>query len=281
MIFGKKQRYIEVFQCSGDDMNMVLHGASFQPQAAKPPLLSPGMLPQTNQPTPQAAIPLNVAQPQLTLSIPTAAQPPSNAIIAQQQAQAQFIAQQNLLVRQQAVAYAQAAQAAQQQQAQVQAQNEQYLLQQLAGFYSPPTNIPPPNMMQANQPATVPNHMQNNMSYGAPQMPPQFVFMPRSMGLTASFPSGYLPQLGGIPYGSALPTMGSASLPPSVTISPVSPTYSTALGVSATSPITASSSGKRSYDNAFRGEQTIMTNAKRHFAPQTTTMYSHFYPPPM
>lgn len=26
MIFGKKQRYIEVFQCSGEDMNLVLTG---------------------------------------------------------------------------------------------------------------------------------------------------------------------------------------------------------------------------------------------------------------
>ncbi|XP_021707093.1 RNA-binding protein fusilli isoform X3 [Aedes aegypti] len=43
MMFGKKQRYIEVFQCSGDDMNMVLNGG-FQPPTniSKPPLLSPG-----------------------------------------------------------------------------------------------------------------------------------------------------------------------------------------------------------------------------------------------
>ncbi|XP_074103071.1 RNA-binding protein fusilli isoform X2 [Cotesia typhae] len=33
MIFGKKQRYIEVFQCSGDDMNLVLTGAA--PPVAK------------------------------------------------------------------------------------------------------------------------------------------------------------------------------------------------------------------------------------------------------
>ena len=26
MVFGKKQRYIEVFQCSGEDMNLVLTG---------------------------------------------------------------------------------------------------------------------------------------------------------------------------------------------------------------------------------------------------------------
>ncbi|XP_051159802.1 RNA-binding protein fusilli isoform X3 [Leptopilina boulardi] len=38
MIFGKKQRYIEVFQCSGEDMNLVLTGCSPQTKA----LLSPG-----------------------------------------------------------------------------------------------------------------------------------------------------------------------------------------------------------------------------------------------
>ncbi|XP_055597786.1 RNA-binding protein fusilli-like isoform X2 [Uranotaenia lowii] len=43
MMFGKKQRYIEVFQCSGDDMNMVLNGGFQQASSiSKPPLLSPG-----------------------------------------------------------------------------------------------------------------------------------------------------------------------------------------------------------------------------------------------
>ncbi|XP_017773605.1 PREDICTED: RNA-binding protein fusilli isoform X2 [Nicrophorus vespilloides] len=45
MIFGKKQRYIEVFQCSGDDMNLVLTGgipAPVSPAKAAPALLSPG-----------------------------------------------------------------------------------------------------------------------------------------------------------------------------------------------------------------------------------------------
>ncbi|XP_071547540.1 uncharacterized protein fus isoform X3 [Panulirus ornatus] len=40
MVFGKKQRYIEVFQCSGEDMNMVLTGGL----PAQRPLVSPGML---------------------------------------------------------------------------------------------------------------------------------------------------------------------------------------------------------------------------------------------
>lgn len=40
MIFGKKQRYIEVFQCSGEDMNMVLTGGL----PTQRPIVSPGML---------------------------------------------------------------------------------------------------------------------------------------------------------------------------------------------------------------------------------------------
>merc|ERR1711936_33775 len=43
MVFGKKQRYIEVFQCSGEDMSLVLTGgATAGGQQTKPPLLSPG-----------------------------------------------------------------------------------------------------------------------------------------------------------------------------------------------------------------------------------------------
>ena len=45
MVIGKKQRYIEVLQCSGEDMSMVLTGGLAAPTSpAKPPLLSPGML---------------------------------------------------------------------------------------------------------------------------------------------------------------------------------------------------------------------------------------------
>merc|ERR1712128_241183 len=46
MVFGKKQRYIEVFQCSGEDMSLVLTGGvtglGHHQQQAKTPLLSPG-----------------------------------------------------------------------------------------------------------------------------------------------------------------------------------------------------------------------------------------------
>ena len=36
MVFGKKQRYIEVFQCSGEDMSVVLTGGVSGASAGKP-----------------------------------------------------------------------------------------------------------------------------------------------------------------------------------------------------------------------------------------------------
>lgn len=102
MIFGKKQRYIEVFQCSGEDMNLVLTGGipgPVSPAKAAPALLSPGMLapiaplPPTNIPPP----PPPSSVPQISQGV-VASGWDSSALIAQQQAQ--MIAQQNLLVRQ-------------------------------------------------------------------------------------------------------------------------------------------------------------------------------------
>ncbi|XP_059224836.1 RNA-binding protein fusilli isoform X1 [Stomoxys calcitrans] len=68
MVFGKKYRYIEVFQCSGDDMNMVLNGGLQSPVPAAHPhphmagskqasLLSPGMLAQQPPANAQAISP--------------------------------------------------------------------------------------------------------------------------------------------------------------------------------------------------------------------------------
>ncbi|XP_029341658.1 RNA-binding protein fusilli-like [Acyrthosiphon pisum] len=47
---GKKQRYIEVFQCSGEDMHLALTGGgaasgALSPVAARAQLSPPGMLP--------------------------------------------------------------------------------------------------------------------------------------------------------------------------------------------------------------------------------------------
>ncbi|XP_032455398.1 RNA-binding protein fusilli isoform X2 [Nasonia vitripennis] len=44
MIYGKKQRYIEVFQCSGEDMNMVLTGTHLPGNAMMSPPLAPGAI---------------------------------------------------------------------------------------------------------------------------------------------------------------------------------------------------------------------------------------------
>lgn len=109
MVFGKKQRYIEVFQCSGEDMNLVLTGGIPAPvspaKAATAALLSPGMLhnltavPQTpNLAQPPPGPPPGPPQPQLQIS-PVQTQ---WDLYAQQQAQAQahLIAQQTLLARQ-------------------------------------------------------------------------------------------------------------------------------------------------------------------------------------
>ncbi|XP_063629284.1 RNA-binding protein fusilli isoform X1 [Cydia splendana] len=51
MTFGKKQRYIEVFQCSGDDMNLVLTGGVTP--ATSPKVLSPGTLVSPPPPAPR------------------------------------------------------------------------------------------------------------------------------------------------------------------------------------------------------------------------------------
>ena len=62
MVFGKKKRYIEVFQCSGEDMNVVLTGSAAGASGGKtqqPPLLSPGMLP----------VPASVPQPGYDMSL--------------------------------------------------------------------------------------------------------------------------------------------------------------------------------------------------------------------
>ncbi|XP_042203655.1 RNA-binding protein fusilli-like isoform X6 [Homarus americanus] len=58
MVFGKKQRYIEVFQCSGEDMNMVLTGGL----PAQRPVVSPGG---TVIAPPFGAFPLGPAPPVL------------------------------------------------------------------------------------------------------------------------------------------------------------------------------------------------------------------------
>ncbi|XP_037051285.1 RNA-binding protein fusilli isoform X2 [Bradysia coprophila] len=185
MIFGKKYRYIEVFQCSGDDMNLVLNGGLHSPSnPTKPALLSPGMLTQAQQaasPPSSSGIPMGIPPP-LTLSIP----PPNPALLAQQQAQ--FIAQQNLLARQQAAAAAAAA---------AQSEQQYYL----------------PNLPLLPHPPAQQSHSFPSYSYA-----PQFVFMPRSHH--PQFPLGLMPHPMTQPAYSLASALPPPTMTPAVTVTP-------------------------------------------------------------
>ncbi|XP_032666415.1 RNA-binding protein fusilli isoform X1 [Odontomachus brunneus] len=129
MIFGKKQRYIEVFQCSGDDMSLVLTGAVTPPSTT--PLPSPGTL------TTQAPATLTHPPPAAPVPMPVpAAQPPPpqlwdiHTLVQAQVAQAQ-------------VAQAQAAQA-QVAQAQAAIRNPDFWLMALASNPPPTSTTPTP-----------------------------------------------------------------------------------------------------------------------------------------
>ncbi|XP_063218030.1 RNA-binding protein fusilli isoform X2 [Bacillus rossius redtenbacheri] len=90
MVFGKKQRYIEVFQCSGEDMNMVLTGgipAGPPVSPAKPAaLLSPGMLP-AQPPPPLPTAPLVVPWESPYALMPSQALLQAQQVLAMRQSQ--------------------------------------------------------------------------------------------------------------------------------------------------------------------------------------------------
>lgn len=108
MYFGKKQRYIEVFQCSGEDMSLVLSGGIPVPTAPVSPvgktLLSPGML---NTPTilPASANPAAITAASIPQSNAAAALVPPPTGIAWDPISAQVAA---LQMQQAAIAQAQA-----------------------------------------------------------------------------------------------------------------------------------------------------------------------------
>lgn len=263
MMFGKKQRYIEVFQCSGEDMNMVLNGGGYQypspPAISAKPLASSGMLPSRPQ---QQAQPLQISiPPPLTLSLPQSAvlqsASSSNAssvvgggggggnqnassLIAQQQ-QAHFIAQQSLMARQQAAAAAAQLQAAQQQS------------DQMAFFQ---------NFSFLQSPATASGMQGNPYSFPmSPQMP-QFYFLPRPqmlpMGLMPTNALGQM-QYQGMPSGYAQSAMQTVQNAGQMAGAPGSAQH-------ASSQLAASSS-KRSYESAFRNDPMNVSAAKRAFHP--------------
>lgn len=151
MVFGKKQRYIEVFQCSGEDMHVVLTGGLALPSTPATPkaLLSPGMLPwdQLNSPAAAAAA---------AAAVLNASSPLSNAqaqlLQAQAQVQAQAQAQAQAQVMQEQVQVAQA-----QAQIQVQAQLAAHALKQQEGLWlmglAPPPGGTPHSVVNTSTPS--------------------------------------------------------------------------------------------------------------------------------
>jgi hypothetical protein len=254
MMFGKKQRYIEVFQCSGEDMNMVLNGGGYQyqsqyqspPTISAKPLASSGMLPSRPQ---QQAQPLQISIPPpitIPITIPqtavmqnsgsanstigASASNQNSSIIAQQQAH--FIAQHSLMARQQAAAQLQAAQQ----------QSDQMAFFQNFNFLQSSANA-----------GITPSISQNPYSYPLSPQIPQFYFLPRPM-----LPLGLLPtnSLGQMQYPTIQQT---ATFPQS--------TMGAAAGSLQQNSSQLNQSGKRSYESAFRNDPMNVTAAKRAFHP--------------
>ncbi|XP_070498855.1 RNA-binding protein fusilli isoform X5 [Chironomus tepperi] len=277
MMFGKKQRYIEVFQCSGEDMNMVLNGGYHQYQSsptitAKP--ISSGMLPQPSRPQtstvqplqvsipPPLTIPLSLPQtvlpPTVTNSIPainanvavgSASQANPNSLIAQQQQQAHFIAQQNLIARQQAAA-------AQLHAAQQHSADQMAFLQNYGFLQSPAANS---NIQQ--QPSQMATNPYAYASLG-PQVP-QFYYLPRPMLPMSLMHHPNLGQLSAASFAGGLPSgyVNSAQLQ-----SVQNAGAQMMQNIPASSAI-SSTSVKRSYESAFRNDPMTVTAAKRAYHP--------------
>lgn len=252
MMFGKKQRYIEVFQCSGEDMNMVLSGGyqyTSPPTIPAKPIAPSGMLPTRPH---QQAQPLQISiPPPLTLSLTQSSvlqnstnsnatvvgsvganQAPAPSLLAQQQ-QAHFIAHQSLMVRQQAAAAA------------------QHQSDQISFFQ----NF---NFLQSGATQGMPTHP---FSYAmSPQMS-QFYFLPRHSMLPMGLLSNPVGQIPG-PYPGMSSGSGYAHSSIQAGQIPVTPN-----SVPQQHPHLATSNAKRSYENAFCNDQINVSSAKRIFQP--------------
>lgn len=255
MMFGKKQRYIEVFQCSGEDMNVVLNGGGYQypspPAISAKPLASPGMLSSRPQ-QPTQPLQISIAPP-MPLSLPQSnvlqnsgnasstvvggasnSRSVATSLMAQQQ-QAHFIAQQNLFSRQQAAVAAAQLQAVQQ-------QSDPMAFFQNVNFLQSPGGSAGVNPGVGGNPYSFPF---------APQIP-QFYFMPRPLGL----PMGLMPSASHLSHMQYPGMHGSAAYAPSALQN-----MSTGGGMSGAAGAgqqqasqLSSSTGKRSYENAFRND---------------------------
>lgn len=100
MIFGKKQRYVEVFQCSGDDMNSILTGGQVSPKATS--VLSSGIdnnMPGVGLTVGPTLLPSYYEPPQVPLMPPPALtiSPHANMLLLNQLALHQHQQQQNAL----------------------------------------------------------------------------------------------------------------------------------------------------------------------------------------
>lgn len=283
MLFGKKQRYIEVFQCSGDDMNLVLQGGyqQFQTASAINAKHPSGMLPSSRpqqspvQPLqvsipPPLSIPLSISQAVLPTAVATSTnhssasvagggnQTSTSSLIAHQQQQAHFIAHQNLMARQQAAAIAQL-------QAQHQAASDPMAFLQNYGFL-PSSAINSAGVGSASS-ANMGAASGNPYSYQMSQMgqmgqqmsaAPQFYYVPRPM-----LPMSLMHTPGMNPYASLQ----------------MNPNALSSMPVSTTS--LASTSVKRSYESAFRNDPMTVSAAKRAYQPNqphTTNFYGGYNP---
>lgn len=168
MVFGKKQRYIEVFQCSGEDMNLVLTGGAVSPVAKA--LLSPGMLSSPPPPTTPAPAPAPV-----TATVPpTQSFDPLVAAAMQAQALAQLRQNQESVWIMNQIAVAQAAAAQQQQQHQHQQQALALALsakqpQTWADYMTP---MAPPSHVVVSSAASTPVTSKPHMSFPTAQFLP-------------------------------------------------------------------------------------------------------------
>jgi epithelial splicing regulatory protein 1/2 len=307
MMFGKKQRYIEVFQCSGEDMNMVLNGGLYHhqyqssPAIAKP--LASGMLPsrppqasnhvqplQVSIPPP-LSIPLSLSQ---AVGLPSAASAStstnsainanvasanhssnSSSLIAQQQQTAHFIAQQNLMARQQAAAAAAQLQAVHQHSADQMAFLQNFSFLPSSGVSAAQNS----NLTSANQQPTNP--------YAFPyanQQVPQFFYLPRPHML----PMSIMPGLGQMQqYAAAAGYVNQAqltgSIPPGAQLG-----HNHISAMPQTTTALSTTSVKRSYESAFRNDPmnaaaaAAAAAAKRAYHPNqshTTNIYGSYpYP---
>lgn len=190
MIFGKKQRYIEVFQCSGEDMNLVLTGGAVSPVAKA--LLSPGML--SSPPPPSTPAPLTPATPMPPPAAAHPHSPPYDPLVAaamQAQAIAQIRQSQESAWLINQLAAAQAQQQQQQQQALALAalskQHQPWAQEYMA-------TMPPPSMVvSTGAPTSVTSkpHMTFPASQYFPQVAPApyfFLNLPPRMPPPAYYP---------------------------------------------------------------------------------------------